>query len=87
MFLAGYMYDAQRSPVWYASGATPMTGATTYEGTWQQFGNEQTLTGSYQAPTIVNSDVGNVTIQFTSTTTGTLTFPDGRQVAIQRYQF
>jgi hypothetical protein len=36
---------------------------------------------------VVNADVGNVTIQFTSTTTGTLTFPDGRQVTIERFQF
>jgi hypothetical protein len=58
-----------------------------YQSTWQQYGNGQTLTGTYQAPTVVNTDVGSVTIQFSSTSTGTLTFPDGRQVAIQRFQF
>jgi uncharacterized repeat protein (TIGR02543 family) len=87
LFLAGYMYDSLGNPVWYASGPTPMTSLTTYQGVWQQYGNGQTLTGTYKSPAIVNADVGNVTIQFTTTTTGTLTFPDGRQVAIQRYTF
>jgi hypothetical protein len=31
--------------------------------------------------------IGSVTVQFASTTAGMLTFPNGRQVAIQRYQF
>jgi len=87
MFLAGYMYDAQGNPIWYASGPTPMSSLTTYQGVWQQFGNGQTLTGAYQPPTVVNANVGNVSVQFTTTTTGILTFPEGRQVAIQRYTF
>ena len=87
MFLAGYMYDAAGNAVWYASGPTAMNGTTAYIGVWQQYGNGQTLTGAYKAPGIVNANLGSVTIQFTSTTTGTLTFPDGRNVAIIRYVF
>jgi Big-like domain-containing protein len=87
MFLAAYMYDAQGNPVWYASGPAAMTSTGTYQGTWQQYGNGQTLTGSYQSPQVTNANAGNVTIQFSSTTAGILTFPDGRQVAIQRYTF
>jgi hypothetical protein len=88
MFLAGYMYDAQGNPVWYSSGPGPMSSdGMTYEGTWQQLGNGQTLTGTYQPPTVVNSNVGNVSIQFSTPIAGTLTFPDGRQVAIQRFPF
>jgi hypothetical protein len=87
VFLAGYMYDSTGNPVWYASGPSAMTNLTTYQSVWQQFGNGQTLTGTYKAPSIVNANAGNVTIQFTSTTTGTLTFPDGRQVAITRFTF
>jgi hypothetical protein len=87
LFLAGYMYDAQGNPIWYASGPTALSNTSAYQGVWQQYGNGQTLTGSYQAPTIVNTNVGSVTIQFSSITTGTLTFPNGRQVAIERYPF
>ena len=88
LFIAGYMYDALGSPLWYASGPAPMAdGLTYYQGTWQQYGNGQTLTGTYKSPGIVNANVGSVTIQFSSATAGTLFFPDGRQVAIQRYPF
>jgi hypothetical protein len=87
MFLAGYMYDGQGNPVWYASGPMAMSSPMAYTGVWQQYGNGQTLTGTYQAPSVVNAMVGNVTIQFSSTSAGTLTFPDGRQVAIERFPF
>jgi hypothetical protein len=86
LFLSGYMYDTQGNPIWYVSGPVALSNGA-YQSTWQQYGNGETLTGTYQAPTVVNTDVGSVTIQFSSTSTGTLTFPDGRQVAIQRFQF
>ncbi|MBI1891598.1 MAG: hypothetical protein HYS18_13180 [Burkholderiales bacterium] len=87
MFMAGYMYDSLGSPIWYASGPMAMTNTSTYQGTWQQYGNGQTLTGSYQGASVVNGNVGNVTVQFSSTTTGTMTLPDGRQIPIVRYTF
>lgn len=87
MFLAGYMYDEQGNPIWYASGPTAMTGPTTYQGVWQQYGNGQSLAGTYKLPSVVNDNVGAITIEFTSTTTATLTLPDGRQIALTRYQF
>jgi hypothetical protein len=87
LFLAGYMYDASGNPVWYASGPTPMNGTTTYQGVWQQYGNGQTLLGAYTPAAIVNSNAGVVTIQFGSTAAGTMTFPNGTQVNIQRFPF
>jgi Metallo-peptidase family M12B Reprolysin-like len=87
MFLAGYMYDASGNPIWYASGPTAMSGTTLYSGEWAQFGNGQTLGGAFKASSITNPAVGTVSIQFTSTTSGILTFPNGRQVVVQRYQF
>jgi hypothetical protein len=87
LFLAGYMYDASGNPVWYASGPTPMNGTTTYQGVWQQYGNGQTLLGAYTPAAIVNSNAGVVTIQFSSTAAGTMTFPNGTQVNIQRFPF
>jgi List-Bact-rpt repeat protein/galactose oxidase-like protein/Kelch motif protein len=86
MYLAGYMYDTQGNPVWYLSSGA-MTDISLYQGEWQQYGNGQTLTGSYHAPSVVNAAVGTVTLQFNSTTTATLTLPNGRQVQIERYPF
>jgi hypothetical protein len=86
MFLAGYMYDNSGTAIWYAAGPTPMSGLN-YLGVWQQYANGQTLTGSYKPATVINTDVGPATIQFTSTTTGQMTFPDGHTVMIERYAF
>ncbi len=86
MFMAGYMYDAFGNPTWFLSYG-PMTTATTYQGTWAQFANGITLTGPYQSESIVNSDVGAVTLQFTGTTTATLTLPNGTSMPLTRFQF
>jgi len=69
------MYDASGNPVWYLSGQAPMTDPMTYIGTWSQLGHGQTLTGSHQPPTTVNSNVGPVTIRFSDTQNATLTLP------------
>ena len=85
-FIAGYMYEANGSPVWYlAEGrmATPQT----FSSSWYQAGNGQTLTGPYKKPTIVNSNVGSISIQFQSATTATLTLPTGRLLAITRQRY
>ncbi|MBI3345555.1 MAG: hypothetical protein HY028_12020 [Gammaproteobacteria bacterium] len=86
LFIGGYMYDDQGNPVWYISAGN-MTSATLYQGQWEQYANGQTLTGLYQKPTQVNANVGNITIEFTSRTTATLTLPDGRQIPLTRYRF
>jgi hypothetical protein len=86
MYLAAYMYDSQGNPVWYLSTG-PMTSTLLYQGQLQQYGGGQTLTGTYQAPSVVNATVGTVTLQFSSPTTATLTLPDGEQVQITRYPF
>jgi hypothetical protein len=87
MFFTGYMYDASGNPIWYSSQPSPMSQGNFYSGEWEQFGNGQTLDSPYRAPTVVNANAGAVTIQFTSATTGTLTLPTGRQVAIERFVF
>jgi hypothetical protein len=86
MLIAGYMYDAGGNPIWYSSQGA-MSGLDAYQGNWVQYGYGQTLTGSYQAPVIVNDDVGALTIQFSSPTAGTMTLPDGRQIPVERFLF
>lgn len=87
MFLAGYMYDSMGNPTWYASGPTKMVDASTYEGTWQEYGNGQTMTGSYVLAQVVKPNVGKISIKFSSPTQGVLTLPDSRQIPIVRYIF
>jgi hypothetical protein len=64
-----------------------MTNDLLFQGEWQQYGGGQTLTGSFVAPTIVNPNVGTVTLQFANSTVATLTLPDGRQIPFERYNF
>ena len=87
MFMGGYMFDASGNPVWYSSGQTPMTDAMTYIGTWEQYGNGQTLTGTYTPAAKVNTNVGSISIRFTDTQNATLTLPDGRTIPITRFRF
>ncbi len=84
-FIAAYMYDASGNPVWYASGPIALSGST-YSGVLSLYSGGETLTGSYKPVTNVAS-VGSITIQFTSSTTATLTLPNGTQIPIQRYPF
>ncbi len=86
LFMAGYMYDSLGNPIWYSSAGT-MAASDSYRGTWIQWGNGQTLSGSYKAPSIVNSNVGSIELFFTSTTDAILTLPDGRQMTLTRFHF
>ena len=85
LFMAGYMYDSSGNPIWYISGGT--ISSTLYQGSWLQFANGQTLTGTYQPPSQPPANAGVVTLQFASTTTATLTLPDGRQISLTRFPF
>jgi hypothetical protein len=87
LFIGGFMYDTNGNAIWYASGPAAMVNGTTYINKWEQYGGGQTLTGNYVAPTIVNSDVGALTIQFTSATSGMLTLPTGTVIPISRFPF
>jgi len=87
MFFTGYMYDGSGNPIWYSSQPSAMSQGNFFSGEWEQFGNGQTLDSPYRSPVVVNANVGGVSIQFTSPTAGTLTLPNGRQVAIERFVF
>jgi hypothetical protein len=81
------MYDANGNALWYASGPGAMANGTTYTGDWQQYANGQTLTGAFKPSSVINGDVGSITLVFLTPTTATLTLPDGRQIPLQRYPF
>jgi hypothetical protein len=86
LFMVGFMYDDAGNPVWYATQGQ-LTGNSAYAGNWVQYGGGQTLTGTYRPPTVVNGNVGSVRLDWTSTTTATLTLPDGRMVPLVRFLF
>lgn len=85
LFVSGYLYDAAGNDIWYiGSGAKS---GNLFTSTWGQYGNGQTMTGPYKAPALVDGNVGSLKIEFSDTTSGQLTFPDGRVVQISRYRF
>jgi phospholipase C len=85
IFIAGFMYAANTTPIWYLSTGG-MQSPTLYQGQWNQYCCGQTLTGAYQ-PNQAQGSAGGLGIQFNSATTGVMTLPDGRQINIQRFQF
>jgi streptogramin lyase len=86
LYFAAYMYDASGNPLWYLASGN-MSNPGLFQGEWAQFGNGQTLTGSYRASSIVNSNAGSVTLAFANDSSATLTLPDGRQIPLTRYMF
>lgn len=85
LMMAGYMYDTGGNPLWYVS-AGALASPTLYRGSWDQYRDGQTLTGTYKPPTPAGS-AGNVTLQFSSPTAATLTLPDQRQIPLSRFAF
>ena len=59
--IAAYAYDASGNPVWYLMGGTTLPGSTNVlDGTFAQYGNGQTLTGSYVPSSVINSNVAKL---------------------------
>jgi hypothetical protein len=85
-FIAGYMYEASGQPVWYVTEGL-MTSPQLFSSNWYQAANGQTMTGAYRKPTIINSNVGPVSIQFQDAANATMTLPDGRQTPLTRFKF
>jgi alpha-tubulin suppressor-like RCC1 family protein len=85
-FLAGYMYDANGNPLWYLSSGN-MPDPKAFQGSWSQYANGQTMTDAWKQNTLINGNVGPLTIQFQDTANATMTLPDGRQIPITRFKF
>jgi len=85
LFLGAFLYESSGRSTWYAAVATLQSNGS-YQGTLQSYGSGQTLTGAYRAPSVTNANAGSVTLQFSDSTQGTLTWPGGT-LAIQRFSF
>jgi SAM-dependent methyltransferase len=86
VYMAAYLYESDGSARWYvASGAAAASGdALVLTASLQEYENGQSLRGAYRAPTRRESP-GQVTLEFASSTSATLTLPNGRQVALSRF--
>jgi hypothetical protein len=83
IFLSGYLYDTDGSPVWYVASG-PMLSPTAFDGALQLYGGGQTMTGGYRAPTSAAS-VGQVSLRINGSNSATLTLPQGRTVNLERF--
>ncbi|HEX7560398.1 MAG TPA: hypothetical protein VF386_14445, partial [Usitatibacter sp.] len=84
--IAGYMYDDSGNPVWYISVyQTP--DARVFSGNWWTFANGQSMGGVYKPADFTSDHFAPVTITFQTSTTATMTLPNGRttQLIRQRY--
>jgi len=93
LFAVGYAYGSTggtgRANWYVGSGLYGQTSSTVslFSGSLSEYVNGPTLTGGAAAALALFADRGTTTIQFTSSTTATVTLPNGRQIAIQRYTF
>lgn len=84
VFFSSYLYGTDQYSQWLiASGA--MSSANRFSSTLYEWRNGQTLSSSYRAPSLLGS-WGALTLYFTSSTTGTLTWPGGT-IPIERFNF
>jgi uncharacterized protein (DUF1800 family) len=86
LLFAGFMYDSSGNPIWYMSQG-PMTNINLYQGQWQQYANGQSLTGTYKFPSVINPQVGPLTLQFTDVANATMTLPQGTQIPVTHFLF
>lgn len=76
-FLGAYMYDDGGSPAWYVSAMTAGGDGRSFIGELLQFHGGQSLSGAYTPPEgrVVGVDSTKVRVEFTSDTSGVITFP------------
>lgn len=84
LFVAGFMYDIQGLPTWYAS-LGKMTNESTYIGSWSAFTNGQVIGQGYKPPTVSNDNVGSITLSFSDARNAILTLPTGEPVPLGRF--
>ncbi len=86
IFFAAYLYAADKTAIWYISlgSAVSSGGGVTYTGSLLQVAGGQTLTSGPKSTTGTTT-IGSITLTFDSSTTGALTLPNGRRVALTRF--
>ncbi len=91
-FTVGYAYGntgGTGQANWYVgTGSLLRQSSSTaiWTGGLYEYANGPTVTGSSGTASPI-ANPGTATMQFSSTTTGTITLPNGQQIAIQRYSY
>jgi hypothetical protein len=80
------MYDASGNPLWYLA-KNNMANLQSFQGSWEQYANGQTMTGAWKPNALINGNVGALSIQFQDTANATMTLPNGTQLPITRFRF
>ncbi len=83
-FVGAFMYDDSGQPTWYVSTANIQSANAS--GTLQKFAGGQSLSGSYRSP-YTNGTAGQLAFNFTSIKNGVMTLPNGKTVALKRFEF
>ena len=86
LMFSGYMFDEQGNPIWYLSSGL-LDANNLFQGNWSLYAGGQTLTGAYQAPTVIDDNVGVLRLQFLSETSAVLTLPNGSTIGLVRFRF
>jgi hypothetical protein len=84
LVVAIYIYDPAGNPLWYLASGNLTNNGTSFQSALDRFSGGQCTTCDYTPPTHDGND-GPIAIQFTSNTSGIITFPDGRRVNIQPF--
>lgn len=71
LFIGGFLYNADGTPLWFVSNGRLNTEGN-YAGNLTQYTGGQTLTGAFVTPTLTTPSVGLIDITFTSATTATM---------------
>ena len=82
-YIDSFLYDTTGIPIWYVTGPGNVSG-NSLSGTLDTYAGGQTLTGSYKSPT-GPAPQGTMTIVFSDSTHGTITWPGG-SIPIIRYE-
>ena len=92
IFVGGFIYDNSGNATWIITlpfngvgTFTPGASGLSYSGNWLRCTNGQTLTGVWKQNSC--SVYAPVTINFTSSTTATMTRPDGTTINLSRFSF
>ena len=83
MFIAGFMYNTNGTPVWYVAQGK-MYSPDFFMGPWNLYGGGQAMTGPYKSPSPIGS-VGDMYFYFTDTKNGWLGMPNGDLVPMSRF--
>ena len=94
IFIGAFIYDSSGNATWIVTlpfngvgtfTTNSLTGSLTYSGNWLRCTNGQTLTGTWKQDSCVV--YAPVSITFSSSTTASMTRPDGTVINLTRFYF